>query len=212
MRKWIAVLPVAVLLTCGASQARADTCNGFTNNLVSNCGFESGSLSSWSGTATTAGPNYAGVDTGDPFTSATTPYSGTYEAYLGNPSSTIALTQTLATTTGGSYLIEFALLDDTSPASPYTNSFSLLFGGSTLFSESAVAAGGYTLYSFLGSASASSTPLSFVSRNDGGYFELDSISVTAAATPVVTPEPSSWLLLGTGVLGIAGRVRRRRQA
>ena len=207
MRKCIAALPVAFLLTCSASPLRADTCNGFTNNLVSNCGFESGSFSSWGGSATTVSSNYVGVDTGDPFTSVTTPYSGNYEAYLGNPSATVALTQTLATS-AGSYLIEFALLNDTSAASPYTNSFSLLFGGSTLFSESAVVAGGYTLYSFLGSTTSTSTPLSFVSENDGGYFELDSVSVTAAAAPVVTPEPSSWLLLGTGVLGVAGRVRR----
>ncbi len=208
MRKGIAALSVAVLLTLATSQVRADTCNGFTNNLVSNCGFESGSLSSWGGSATTVSSNYVGVDAGDPFTSVTTPYSGNYEAYLGNPSSTVALTQTLATASAGSYLIEFALLNDTSPASPYTNSFSLSFGGNTLFSESAVVAGGYTLYSVLGSTSTASTPLSFVSRNDGGFFELDSVSVTAAATPVV-PEPSSWLLLGTGVLGVAGRVRRR---
>lgn len=207
MRQRIAAIPVALFLLCAASPLRADTCNGFANNLVSNCGFESGSLGAWTGTATTIGPNYAGVDSGDSFTTAHTPYSGAYEAYLGGYLSTIALTQTLATTTAGSYLIEFALLNDTTPASPYTNSFSLLFGGTTLFSESAVIAGAYTLYAFTGAATSTSTPLSFVSRNDGGYFELDSISVTAAA-PVVTPEPSGWMLLGTGVLGVVGLRRR----
>ena len=209
MRKCIAVLPVAVLLACAVSPVRADTCNGFANNLVSNCGFETGSFSSWTGTASTIGPNYAGVDPGDPFTTVHTPYNGAYEAYLGGYLSTIALTQTLATPTAGSYLIEFALLNDTSPASPYSNTFSVLFGGNTLFTESAVTAGAYTLYSFTGSTTSTSTPLSFVSENDGGYFELDSVSVTAAAASVVTPEPSSILLLGTGVLAVCGMVRQR---
>lgn len=207
MRPSIALLPVAVLLLCGASQLRADTCNGFTNNLVSNCGFETGTFASWGGTATTS--TYDGIDTFDPFTTAHTPYSGTFEAYFGSPSTTVALTQTLATTAPGSYLIQFALLNDTSPASPYTNSFALLFGGNTLFSQSAAAAGAYTLYSVTGATTTTSTPLSFVTRNDGGYFELDSISVTPAASPVVTPEPSSLLLLGSGILGLCSVVKRR---
>ena len=209
MRKLMGTFAAAVLLLCGAAQGRADTCNGFTNNLVSNCSFESGSLSGWSGTATTAGPNYAGVDTGDPFTTVKTPYVGTYEAYLGNPSTTVALTQTLATIASGSYLVEFALLNDTSPSLGYLNSFAVMFGGNTLFSTSAVVAGGYTLYSAMGTATSPSTALSFVSRNDGGYFELDSVSVTPVTAVAATPEPGSWMLLGTGLLGVAGAVRRR---
>ena len=206
MRKIIGVLPLAALLLFGFAKAHADTCNSFANNLVSNCGFETGSLSSWTGTATTVGPNYAGVDTGDPFTTLPTPYNGHYEAYLGSPPlTTIGLTQTLSTTNPyGTYLIEFALLNDTSPSLGYTNSFSALFGGSPVFSESAVNAGAYTLYTAVGLSTASSTALSFVSRNDGGYFELDSVSVTA-----VSPAPPTWVLLGTGILGAAGIVRRR---
>ena len=105
------------------------------------------------------------------------------------------------------YLINFALLNDTAAASPYSNSFAVLFGGNTIYSMTAVPVGPYTTYSFLAPSSASSTLLSFVSRNDGGYFELDSVSVTAAAG--VTPEPSTLLMVGTGLLSAVTGVRRK---
>ena len=118
MSKLIDILPVAVVFLCsGVVQARADTCNGFSTNLVSNCSFESGAFSGWTCTATTS--LNSGVDN-------LSPYAGNCEAYLGSVGSSVALTQTLATIVGGSYLIEFALMNDTSPSAGYTNSFSLV--------------------------------------------------------------------------------------
>ena len=53
MRKLIGTFPLVVLYVCGVMQSHAATCNAVTNNLVSNCGFESGNFGPWTGTATT---------------------------------------------------------------------------------------------------------------------------------------------------------------
>jgi hypothetical protein len=218
MRKSIGILTVLFVGLLGAQRAKADSCNGVAagSNLIQNCAFGTGDFTSWSGSATTDPNNSTpflanGIDTGDPFVSGPTPYNGlTYEAYLGAEGSPDTLSQTFATTAGDSYTIEFALLNDTTPVSPYTNSFAAAFGGTPLLTWSDVAADdGYTLYSYTETAGAgASTTLAFTEENDSGDFELDSVSVEA--TPAAaTPEPSSFLLLGSGVLAMAGAMRRR---
>ncbi len=188
MQKALGVLTLFFLLVIAASQAHADTCNGVANNLVSNCGFESGSFDAWTGSTTTS--FQSGVD-------QASPYSGAYGAYLGAFGATTELTQSLTTAPGKSYLIQFALMNDTTPTLGNTNSLSIVFDGNLLFSQTDTSADNYQLYSFLSTASSTNTALSFLSRNDAGYFDLDSISVVAS-----TPEPASWVLLGTG-LGLA---------
>ena len=139
MRMSPSLLTIAVALVCGTGQLRADSCNGSGDNLVANCGFESGSFAAWTGSTTTS--FMSGVD-------QVSPYSGSYGAYLGSVESTTTLTQVLSTTAGTSYLIEFALMNDTTPSAGETNSLSVSFDGNILFSESAASADDYQLYYF----------------------------------------------------------------
>jgi hypothetical protein len=202
MRKSITILALFFVSLLGAQWAKADSCNGVSagDNLIQNCAFGTGDFTSWSGTAL-ADP-FSGIDTGDPLALGSTPYNGlTYEAYLGSIGGTDTLSQTFSTSPGGTYVVEFALLNDTTPSSEYPNSFVATFGGTTLLSEVNAAPDAYTLYTYDVTATGASTTLAFTEENNLGDFELDSVSVT--------PEPDTFLLLGSGLLVMAGAVRRR---
>ena len=52
--------------------------------------------------------------------------------------------------------------------------------------------------------------LTFTFRNDPNYWFLDNVSVTTGG--ITTPEPGTLVLFGSGIIGIAGVIRRKFRA
>ncbi len=185
----------AFLVLAGATLAFATP--AAAQQLVTNGGFETGSLTGFTQTGNTG---FTGVSSGSGI-----PASGTYAAFFGPIGSNGGITQALATTSGQSYLISFDLQN----LNGGSNFYDVLFGGVSLFSASNSGAFGYTNFSTTATATGASTLLAFNFRNDPSFFTLDNVSVTAVNGAV--PEPATWamMLIGFGAIGASMRRRRR---
>ena len=190
----IAVLGSVVLALAAASSASAQ--------IVTNGGFETGDFTGWTGVGNNG---FQGVSTG-------AAHSGTFGAFFGPVGSTGGIDQTIATTAGDTYTFSFWLQGD----GDQTNSFEADWNGTSVFSLSDAAGQPYTLESFTTTATASSTAIQFLFRDDPGYWDFDDVSGVVDDGPgggnlSVTPEPATMGLLATGLVGIAGFGRRRRK-
>jgi len=188
-RRGAAALVLATFFA-GAAQA----------NLVTNPGFETGNFTGWA----------LSGDTSDTGVDNFSPHSGRFGALLGTlppdprfPDtlpSTGSITQTLATTVGVSYAIEFWLNTAVKP-----NFLSVSFGGIVLDSLTDITTSpmvqrndpNYKLFSYTALASSASTDLVFTFQHDFWVWDLDDVSVEAATA---VPEPGSLALVAGGLI------------
>lgn len=190
MRKYLSVaVALLFVLGLGASTAVAQIANG---------SFETTDFGGW-----TEGGNFefSQVVTG-PFYVYPGAEDGDWYATFGPVGTPGSISQTISDTAGAQYTFSFwlsAVADDPS-------SFAASWNGTTLYSQVDPNTGGtWTQFSFSVTGTGSDT-ITFSAQDDPAYIALDNVQLSGSTG---TPEPGSLLLFGSGIVGLAGVIRRK---
>jgi hypothetical protein len=197
LRATILALLLGAFVVVNSSAWAQSICDAVAGNLVVNCGFETGDFTGWSNTGNTG---FTGVSGSAPYVN-----SGNFGAQLGPVGSDGFLSQNVGSNTT-LYNVSFYLYNDGGTPNDFT-----VFWNGVDVGPDLVDVGGFAYTQFAGvltgNAGVGSNSLTFAYRQDPAYFGLDDVVVTG-----VSPEPGSLILMGSGILGLAGVIRRKLSA